>query len=120
MSESELQREIQKAVTPLGVRLFRHNVAEGWMGDAQITHHEGGISVYIPHARPLHAGLVVGGSDLLGWNSRGLFTAVEVKSKLGRLTEQQSNFIDQVRASGGIALCARSVADVLEVLKRQV
>ena len=119
MSESELQREIMLAVTAEGCRLFRHNVAQGWMGDAEVTHHGGGISVYIPHARPLHAGLIVGGSDLIGWNRRGLFTAVETKSKRGRLTIEQLRFLDNVRAAGGIGVLARSVDEVLDALKER-
>jgi len=117
MSESSTQRDIMMAVSKVGCRIFRHNVAEGWIGDAEVTHHAGGISVYIPHARPLHAGLVVGGSDLIGWNSQGRFTALEVKSKTGRLSTEQRNFIDAVRSSGGIAACVRSVEEALEALK---
>lgn len=117
MSESVLQREIRLAITPTGARLFRHNVAEGWMGDAQVTHHRDGISVYIPHARPLHAGLIVGGSDLIGWTSDGRFCAVETKSKRGRLSKEQINFIEQVNKAGGLALMVRSVEEVLEALR---
>lgn len=88
------------------------------MGDAQVTHHAQGISVYIPHARPLHAGLVVGGSDLIGWTDTGKFLGIETKSKRGRLTDEQRNFIQQVNDAGGIAFMSRSVDEALEALRK--
>lgn len=87
------------------------------MGDAQVTHHEGGISVYIPHARPLHAGLVVGGSDLLGWTRDGRFLALEVKSLRGRPSEAQRQFIEQVNSAGGIGIVCRSVQEAVDALR---
>ncbi len=119
MSEIDLMRSIMLAVSKTGARVFRNNTAEGWMGDAQVTHHTGGISVYIPHARPLHAGLVVGGSDLIGYSRDGRFLAIETKSKRGRLSDEQKNFIQQVSAAGGIAFMSRSVEDALETLRRR-
>jgi hypothetical protein len=118
MSESDLMRSVMLAVSREGHRVFRHNVAEGWMGDAQVTHHAGGISVYIPHARPLHAGLVVGGSDLIGYSKDGRFLAIETKAKRGRLTKEQQNFLTQVNAAGGIGIMARSVEEALSALTK--
>ena len=69
--------------------------------------------VVIRQARPLHAGLVEGGSDLIGWeNKTGLFTAFETKTPNGRLTERQKTFIDAVNAAGGIGRCIRNLAEI--------
>lgn len=125
MTESELQREIMKAVAPLGARLFRNNVAKGWIGaSVGPTSHDQFLfvragSVIIADARRLHSGLVVGSSDLIGWSSTGLFTALEIKSARGKLTEEQEDFLAQVQEADGIGLCARSVEDVLEVLRNR-
>ncbi len=108
------------AVSAEGHRIFRNNVAEGWMGDAQVTHHAGGISVYIPHARPLHAGLVVGSGDLIGWTSTGRFLSAETKSKRGRPSKEQQNFADSVNDAGGIAIIGRSVEEIMDELRRRV
>ncbi len=45
--------------------------------------------------------------------SVAIFAAVEVKSKSGKLTRDQENFLNAVRDAGGIAICARSVDDVV-------
>lgn len=56
-----------------------------------------------------------GVADLLGIY-RGRFLAIEVKSAKGNLSEHQVEFLDQVRAAGGIGFVARSIEDV----KRQL
>lgn len=69
-------------------------------------------------------GLGVGTSDLIGWRTRvittdmvgksvAIFTAIEVKSQAGKLTAEQRDFLAAVRASGGIAIEARSVDDIV-------
>lgn len=118
MTESELQREIMKAVTAAGGRVFRNNTGQGWVGqytkctERRNGHHD----VLISNARPLHAGLCVGSSDLIGFY-RGRFLAIECKSARGRPTEEQQNFLDEVTRNGGIGIVARSVEDVLERLR---
>lgn len=68
----------------------------------------------IQDARPLHAGLCEGSSDLIGWTTKtvtpdmvgkpvAVFTAIEVKSGTGRATKEQINFLKVVRESGGIS-----------------
>ncbi len=57
-----------------------------------------------------------GVSDLIGIAPGGKFLAIEVKTEKGRLTEHQERFLEAVRRSGGIALVARSVEDVIEGL----
>lgn len=120
MTEAELQREIMKAVTAAGGRVFRNNTGQGWVGE-QTTRGPiegpifGGRIITLRHPRPLHAGLCVGSSDLIGWY-RGRFLAIEVKSRRGIVTEEQRNFLDEVNGNGGIGIIARSVDDVLDAL----
>jgi hypothetical protein len=56
-----------------------------------------------------------GVSDILGV-FHGRFLAIEVKSKVGKLTESQKAFLENVRDNGGIAILARSVSDVANAL----
>lgn len=76
--------------------------------------------VVIRQGRPLHAGLCVGSSDLIGWRSRVItpemvgqtiaqFVAIEVKSPTGRTTPQQDQFLSQIKAVGGCGGVARCV-----------
>lgn len=60
----------------------------------------------------------VGGADLIGiLRGSGRFVACEVKGPKGRASEDQLRFLERVKRSGGIAVLARSVDDVLEALK---
>ena len=99
-SESELMRDIQLAVTEAGHRVFRNNI--GVCQDTKGNYIRYGV------CNP-------GGSDLIGWTRTGRFLAIEVKSEKGRLTVVQENFLSSVAKAGGIAICARSVEDVLKI-----
>lgn len=57
-----------------------------------------------------------GCSDILGQMKDNKFLAVEVKSVRGRLTEYQSQFINKVNQSGGLALVVRSLDDLQNAL----
>lgn len=126
-------RLIMLEASSAGSTLWRQNTGQGWTGDATrinaartVTLHPG--DVVIRNARPLHAGLCVGSSDLIGFTpveitplhvgqTIAAFTAVEVKAPKGRATTQQINFIDHVRAAGGLAGIARSPEDALKIIK---
>ena len=127
-SEGQLLKEIMLAVSKAGARVFRQNVGIGWVGRlTEKRQTSEGLVVTLNNARPLHAGLVVGSSDLIGWTPTvvtpemvgrtvALFTAVEVKAGKNKLTKEQRQFLEHVRSAGGIAVEARSVADVLDIL----
>ncbi len=125
MSESALMREIMVDASKVGVRLFRNNVAKGWIGAAigptarDCTVFVRAGSVIIADARRLNSGLIVGSGDLIGFHVErdGKFVSVETKSKSGRLTTEQKNWMEQVRNAGGIGIVARSVEEALEGLK---
>ena len=100
----------------------------GWAGKVQIKHEkDGSLTAIVRHASPLHAGLCVGSSDLIGWiptiitqemigKQVSVFAAVEVKDGT-KPTPEQLNFIEQVKKSGGIAGIAHSVEEFEALLK---
>ena len=115
-TEHAIQTEILLAASAKGYILFRNNTGMGWTGD---TERLSDGSVLIRNPRPLHAGLCKGSSDLIGWRpllvgpehlgSRlAQFAAIEVKTKRGRATAEQANFLRVVGEAGGIALLSRS------------
>ena len=129
MSEHITQQQILLAHGSGSVRLWRNNVGTGWAGQAtKVT--PGNLrtvsqalmpgDVVIRQGRPLHAGLCVGSSDLIGYrqvDGIAQFVALEVKSATGRPTAQQVQFLDHIQAAGGLAGIARSVDDAAAILQ---
>jgi len=123
MRESDIMRKIQVDLTQEHARLFRNNVAKGWIGNSIVIQDKTAVTlnkgdVVIRKARRLISGLCVGSSDLIGWNRYGKFLAVEVKSKYGIITLEQKNFLHQVNKSGGIGFASNSPEEAKEVLTR--
>lgn len=121
MSESKIMKDIQLKWSENGWRLFRNNVALGWVGKP--TKLANG-DVLLSNPRPLHSGLCVGSSDLIGFKpitikpehlgkTLAVFAAIECKSKSGKPTAEQQYFLDMVNANGGHARLARSFEDSL-------
>ena len=129
MSEHLTQQQILLAHGSGSVRLWRNNVGTGWAGQAtKVTPGNrqaiaAGIrpgDIIIRQGRPLHAGLCVGSSDLIGYRQvDGLaqFVALEVKSPTGRATKEQSQFLEHIQVAGGLAGIARSVDDAAAILR---
>jgi hypothetical protein len=129
MSEHLTQQQILLAHGTGTTRLWRNNVGTGWAGQA--TKVTGGNlravsqalrpgDVVIRQGRPLHAGLCVGSSDLIGYrqvDGIAQFVALEVKSATGRATKEQVQFLDHIQAAGGLAGIARSVDDAAAILR---
>lgn len=124
LSERQIQTEILLRCGRGDTRLFRQNVGQGWVG--RLIRQQAG-TVELAAARPLHAGLCEGSSDLIGWRTVevtpdmvgqrvAVFTAIEVKTETGRPTPEQLKFLDAVRNAGGIACVARSVEDAERAL----
>lgn len=124
--EGDLIKRILLELTRQGARLFRCNTGSGWTGRA-VHRAPGGeyITVYGP--RPLQAGLVKGGADIIGWTpveitpdmvgqTLGVFTAIEVKTGKQRTTDEQARFLQAVLAGGGRAAVARSVDEAVDVI----
>jgi hypothetical protein len=83
--------------------------------------------IVLRHARPLHAGLCVGSSDLIGWtpviitpemvgHQVAIFTAIEVKTGVLQATKEQFNFVIAVNKSGGKAGIVRDLGGAYEVI----
>jgi hypothetical protein len=53
-----------------------------------------------------------GSSDILGCLPGGRFLAVEVKAERGRLSPEQRQFLEDIKALGGMAVVARSCRDI--------
>lgn len=126
MSEREIQTRIHLSVAEAGSTVFRQNVGLGWAGE--IVDRRGAF-LTLKNPRPLHAGLVKGSSDLIGWtpiviNSDllgerlAVFTAIECKTSTGRATADQSRFIKNVLAAGGLSGIARNENEAREILRR--
>ena len=128
-SEHQIQQRILLAHGSGPVRLWRNNVGTGWAGQATritvgnlsaIAHALRPGDVVVRNGRPLHAGLCVGSSDLIGYRKVGdlaQFVALEVKSATGRPTAEQTRFLDHITSAGGCAAVVRSVADADAVLR---
>jgi hypothetical protein len=128
MSEHITQQRILLACGSGDVRLWRNNVGTGWAGQAtKVT--PGNLravsqalrpgDVVIRQGRPLHAGLCVGSSDLIGYrqvDGVAQFVALEVKSPTGRATKEQTQFLEHINGAGGCAGIVRSVEDAHTVL----
>jgi hypothetical protein len=108
MSEKQIMQSIQLELAKIGVRLFRNNV--GMLEDR--------------NGQKVKYGLCKGSSDLIGWTlvrcpdgERAVFTAIEVKTPIGRATPEQLAFIEAVNRDGGIAFIARSSQEALEKIR---
>ena len=112
MSEQELQQRIRLELGHGPVRLWRNNV--GALRD--------------PHGRLVTYGLCKGSSDLIGLRQitispehlgqqLAVFTALEIKTKRGRPTAEQLQFLEMVRALGGLAGVVRSRTEARAVLQ---
>jgi hypothetical protein len=106
MSEKTFQEDTKYRLSQEGYTLFRNNVGLAKLADG----------------RRIRYGLCPGSSDLIGWKTItvtpemigqkiAVFTAIEVKSKHGKTSGKQQNFIDAVRQAGGIAEIRKECED---------
>lgn len=126
-SESTNQRAIWLGLGGTST-LFRLNTGKAWVSGAGPAQRLKDGSVLVPAARPIALGFampngdpVVGAADLPGWTTVritpemvghdiAVFTSVETKrTKGGRTSPEQVNWMKQVQRAGGIAGIANSV-----------
>ena len=119
MNENHFMKLVQIKAREQGFTLFRNHVGFGWSANKHVRINKEMFikvcpgDVVLRDARPMCSGLCEGSSDLIGWqNGSGLFTAFEVKTRKGILTEKQDNFISAVNKSGGIARCIREFSEI--------
>ena len=101
-SEAQTQRQILDWLKLNGIFAWRNNTG------AMAGSHKG-KRWFVRFGCP-------GMSDILGIYKAGKFLAIEVKRSDGRLTQDQQCFLESVKANGGIAIVARSLKDVQEIL----
>jgi len=116
MNERNLQDRIRLAISQSRLAtMFRNNVGMARLKD-------GGRMPY---------GLCKGSSDLIGWRTVkitpdmigkdiAVFTAIEIKTKRGIVSDAQRNFIERVMLAGGIAGVARSEDEAVKLLREGV
>lgn len=108
--ETSLQNKIRLALSKMGILNFRNNT--GTLLDR--------------NGRPVRFGLCKGSADIIGLRTVtitedmvgqkfGQFVAIEVKTKTGKVTEAQENFLDQVNRAGGFGMIVRSAGEVGEM-----
>ena len=113
--ETKIQRNIMKALSQAGHTVWRNETGRFWTG--KVIHKENS-SVTLMNASMIPVGLCVGSSDLIGIQTKtGRFFGVEVKTKTGRASKEQSTFITHVLKMGGIAGIARSPEEAIDLLK---
>ena len=113
-SESVILKQCLIALSENGCIVWRNTTAGAWTG--KLLHREAD-TVVLGMAKMIHAGLVTGGSDIIGIQKKtGRFIAIEVKAPRGKLTKEQEQFLNAVRNAGGIAGVARSAKEAIELL----
>lgn len=115
--ETKLMRLILVALTGHRCIAWRNETAGAYVG--KVIHKDERI-VTLANAQLMTFGLCVGSADIIGIHKpTGRFLAIEVKTKTGKPTKEQLNFIEQVRAANGIAGIARTVQEALDLLPRE-
>ena len=120
MTERAIQNDILLAASGQGWTLFRNNSGIGWVGE--VVRLKSG-DLLIKNPRPLHAGLCVGSSDLIGWRpilvgpehlgaTVAQFCGIEVKTPKGRETKEQAHFREVANSAGGLVILARGPGDL--------
>ena len=134
MSEYDVLQDMMVAASRLGARLFRNNTGTAWIGNVQ---HFKRLTqtmvnpgdVVIRQARPLHAGLCKGSSDLIGWvpveitqahvgQTLAVFAAPEVKVGKTAISQDQRTFISVVNLNGGCAGVVYTVEELEALIQK--
>lgn len=110
--ETNLMNTIRLALSGMGVLAFRNNVGAHKTDAGHFVRYGVGEK---------------GGSDIIGCvpvvitpdmvgRTVAVFTAMEVKTKTGRATQPQLNFIAAIKKAGGIAGIVRSPDDAAKMI----
>ena len=133
MRDADIQALIRIALNPYG-KFFRINTGTGWTGKESVRINRNGQyylqegDVVIKCARPFSTGTPKGFSDLIGaaktivtpamvGTTIAIFSAIEIKTEIGRVSEDQKNFIKVIQSVGGYAGIARSVDDAVYIVR---
>jgi hypothetical protein len=135
MKESGIWKEVLLAVHRVkGVRLMRNNVAMAWVGKCRRlkpgeAYRAAGGEMVLFNPRPLHAGLMKGSGDGIGWQTITItpemvgtqiaqFLSVETKTSVGDVETDQATWDRNVKKAGGISIIARSGGEAVEGLNQ--
>jgi hypothetical protein len=132
MSETDIQRRIQLALSTEHSRIWRNSVGEAWLG-RDFTIAEG--KLVRGKAYRITYGLGPGSSDLVGPVSIeitpamvgcrvAVFAGIEIKrpgdraakKRRGRTSEAQGSFIETLTGLGGIGGVATSVEEAIQIV----
>ena len=126
MKESKLLKKIHIDFVDENTRLFRNNVGTAFQGKHSFLE-DGGLLLQYP--RRIKFGLCIGSSDIIGFKSIkitedmvgqnvAVFTALEIKGDSGKVTNDQSDFLNMVDTMGGLAGIVRTPEDAAWILKK--
>lgn len=101
--KNQLEKHIQKSI----LLYLRSNGIYCWPNKTQGT--------YNPTLKRFMAGNTFKGpSDVLGILDTGQFLAIEVKSKTGKLSPEQKDFLENIDKRGGVSFMCRSLEECIE------
>ena len=103
LKEKDLENLVLDYLNRSGVFAFKVNTVGVWDSKQNIY-------------RSLSKFVLKGTSDILGVLPNGRFLAIEMKTKTGVASKEQTAFINRVNKSGGLAFIARGIPDVKEKL----
>lgn len=112
MHEHDIQNQVRVALSQRGCKVFRVNVVEGWVGE---EHKLRDGSLLLRNPRRVSSGVPRGFSDLMAVIRGGRVAFIECKSKTGKPTKDQQNFIAVMREMGCPAGIARSAEDAIKI-----
>lgn len=121
MTEADVQNSIRLKLSELGYFTERINVGSGYLVSKELMDK---IKRLCPQLKPeldkisyFNTGAVKGRSDLSAIKD-GRISFVEVKNEVGRPSQEQLNFINQMQTRYGCrAGIARSVSDALKIVE---
>lgn len=134
--EATVANRLLAVISTVRSKIFRSNSGKAWLSGAGPARRLTDGSVLVPAARPVGLGLalangdtVPGLSDYTGWTIKtippewvgreiAVYTAIETKrSKGGKVSDNQSHYLGQVHADGGIAVAANSPEVALDYIR---
>lgn len=95
---TQMQNLTINLIRDIGGRAWRNNTGGGFRNGRLIKYGE------------------VGSGDVIGFLPDGLFISVEIKTLNDSTSAEQIEFIEQVRAVGGVAFIAAQIRDVDDAL----
>lgn len=100
-TESSIQNQIRVALSRAGYMVFRINVGKVRMVDG----------------RWFDTGAPKGFSDLFGFRPDGQVFFIEVKNEIGKVRQDQKQFMKAMKKRGALVGVARNVEDALKVVR---